>query len=193
MSNLRKARPGEIDAMLPDDFAGEVLGMCDIAWSGWEADFAVLLVRHPDGRKELVRLGETGMISGRTEDILAERISEYRRLILQTEALLDAWNGGKGEIHAMLAMQELAADLSRATDAVAVLAGITASEIEALLAGIQLIESPARGTAYEMDYRRSLVVGLEAFNRKAVVGLLDAIDRMDIARHRLLEALSAPR
>jgi len=87
MSDLRIPEPWEYKGHLPDDFNGEVLSICDIAWSGWEADFGALLVRWPDGKKELISLGETGMVPGRTEDILADRIIAYGLLVRQTEAL----------------------------------------------------------------------------------------------------------
>lgn len=91
MSDLRIPEPYEYQHFMPDDFVGEVIGIVEIAWSGWEADFAAVLVLQPDGSKQLIRLGETGMVSGSTEDILAARITEYGKLIRQTEALLEEW------------------------------------------------------------------------------------------------------
>lgn len=85
-NGLRVPEPYEYVGFLPDDFTGEVLGMIDIAWSGWEGDHTALLYRR-DGVKGIEILSAT--LSQRPQDILADRIVEYERLIRDTRAFLE--------------------------------------------------------------------------------------------------------
>lgn len=88
--------------------------------------------------------------------------------------------------------EELAVELAAAVDDVCGLAGITEAEIQEGLQGVQLVASVVIGTEHELVYRRSLYVSIEVFQRRPwAAGVAEAIDRMDVARGRLLEKLMA--
>lgn len=68
----------------------EIVDTFDIAWSGWEFDFQGALITR-DGQPELVVIDATGSDRQTVVEMLSERLSEYRRLIVGTEAILAAY------------------------------------------------------------------------------------------------------
>ena len=78
---------------LAERFPGEAIEIVDtfdIAHIGWEFDYQGALITR-DGRPELVVIDATGSDRQTVVEMLAERLSEYRRLIVCTEAILRSY------------------------------------------------------------------------------------------------------
>jgi hypothetical protein len=82
------------DTILAERYPGEtveILQAFDIAHIGWEADHQGALISH-DGMPEIVVIDAIGIPLGHSEaDWLVDHLGEYRRLIAETEAMLDGY------------------------------------------------------------------------------------------------------
>ena len=80
-------------ADLAERFAGEkieIIQLFDIAWSGWECDSAGALIMRT-GEPDLVIVDQTGGDDRPVQEILAEKVQDYRRLAVETEGVLDRY------------------------------------------------------------------------------------------------------
>lgn len=81
----------------------DILSTFDIGYVGWEMDYQGALVTH-DGVPELVIVDQTGVTNSRpVPDQLLERLEDYRRLIGETEAVLERYRHLGGTIGEALA------------------------------------------------------------------------------------------
>lgn len=85
--------------VLAERFPGETIEIIegfDIAYSGWECDANGALITR-DGVPELVIIDQTGGDWPPMTEQLEERLAEYRRLIAETERVLERYRkmGGK--------------------------------------------------------------------------------------------------
>jgi hypothetical protein len=74
----------------------EIVRLFDIAHVGWEADHQGTLATH-DGIPEIVVIDDTGIPFGRPiADWLVDQVAEYRKLIAETESVLQSYRAMGG-------------------------------------------------------------------------------------------------
>lgn len=74
----------------------EILQLFDIAWSGWECESTGALITR-DGVPELVIVDQVGGHQRPVPEIVRDRLQEYRRLTIETEAALDRYRKMGGQ------------------------------------------------------------------------------------------------